>query len=84
MAGTVHALDLETAAELWAEPFEGDRGAIADLAALDGDGALFVPTLGRHVYLIDPETGNPLRRGRAGDALGVDETGNCRFVRLLR
>jgi outer membrane protein assembly factor BamB len=65
MAGEVHALELATANQVWAEPFEGDRGAIADLASLDGAGPLFVPTLGRHVYLLDPATGQSVGAGAA-------------------
>jgi outer membrane protein assembly factor BamB len=64
MAGDVHALDLATGASIWAEPFEGDSGAIADLVALDSN-FLFVPTLGRVVYIVDSATGTAVSEGAA-------------------
>ena len=66
MDGNLYAFDLETGAELWAEPFDAD-GAIADLAYI-GDGTLFVPTLGGEVWLVDAESGQA--RGEAFQAEG--------------
>lgn len=60
MSGRVHAIDLASGQERWTRPFEGDSGAIAELAELDDNGPLFVPTLGRNVFLLDPESGRAI------------------------
>jgi outer membrane protein assembly factor BamB len=57
MNGEVHAVDLASGDEVWTEPFDGESGAIADIAALNDSGRLFVPTLGRSVFIVDSESG---------------------------
>ena len=66
MTGKLYAFDLETGAELWAEPFDAD-GAIAELAFI-GEGTLFAPTLRGEVWLVDAESGRA--RGDAFRAEG--------------
>ena len=59
MDGELHKLDLETGAALWQEPFSPDRGAMPELS-IASETVLFVPTLGRRVFLVDTETGEPV------------------------
>ena len=66
MDGNLYAFDLESGAELWAEPFDAD-GAIASLTHIGG-GTLWVPTLRGEVWLVDAETGQA--RGRPFEAEG--------------
>ena len=60
MDGNLYALDVESGEELWREPFDAG-GAIADLAFIEGEGLLFVPTLGGEVWLVDAESGRARR-----------------------
>lgn len=55
MDGRLYAIALDGARLLWPEPFRVGA-AIPDLALLDGR-LLFVPSLDRKVYLVDPATG---------------------------
>lgn len=56
MNGEVHAIRAADGTSAWAVPYKADTGAIAEIALLD-DSVLFVPTVGKRVYLIDPNTG---------------------------
>lgn len=56
MDGELRALRLPDAEPDWEEPFRAE-GAIPDLALLP-NGLLFVPSLDRHVYFVDPRTGD--------------------------
>src|SRR5690606_37090665 len=58
MDGEVAAIRVADASPAWAESFEAD-GAITELALIDTGGGevLFVPSIDRHVYLLDPATG---------------------------
>jgi outer membrane protein assembly factor BamB len=58
MDGEVHAYDLATAAEAWAEPFDVS-GAVAALSLIDED-RLFVPSFNKKVYVISTETGEAI------------------------
>lgn len=60
MTGEVHALSVENGEPVWDEPFESGTGAIPELTLLD-DGTLFVPTLGKRIYLLDSSTGQELQ-----------------------
>jgi len=53
MDGSLHGFNLADGSELW-EPFEANA-AIPSLAILGG--TLFVPSFDKHVYLVDPATG---------------------------
>ncbi len=55
MRGELHAIRLTDAAPAWQEPFRAG-GAIPDLALLP-NGLLFAPSLDRHVYFVDPASG---------------------------
>ncbi len=65
MGGEVHALKLSDRSTLWAKPFKVE-GAIGDLAILDA-GHLFVPSLDKHVYIVDTATGEPVGKGLKAD-----------------
>lgn len=65
MNGEVHAIDAADGSPVWEEPFETRTGAIPELALIDD--VLFVPTLGKRIYLVDPETGVELRDSFATD-----------------
>jgi outer membrane protein assembly factor BamB len=56
MEGRVHALNTSDGSPAWDAPFEGDTGAIPELALIN-DEVLFVPTLGKKVYLLDAASG---------------------------
>lgn len=56
MNGEVHAVSTADGSATWPEPFKASTGAIPEIALLD-DSLLFVPTVGKAVYLLDPETG---------------------------
>ncbi len=56
MTGEVHAISPDDGSPVWADPFESGTGAIPELALID-ERLLFVPTLGKTVYLLDPDTG---------------------------
>ncbi len=71
MDGTIHAFDVESGARRWAAPFDAG-GAIAELALIDGSSAgyqelLFVPTLGKRVWLVDPASGRALHEPYVAD-----------------
>ena len=55
MGGRLNAYRLADGSPAWAAPFKAD-GAIADMGLLD-DTHLFVPTLNKSVYIIDPRSG---------------------------
>lgn len=55
MDGTVRAYSLADGSEVWDEPFKAPA-AVPALAMLDG--TLFVPSFDKHVYLVDPATGD--------------------------
>ncbi len=65
MAGELHAISLADGSQTWIAPFVA-TGAIADLVALD-DGRLFVPSINRHVYILNAEDGTVLADYRARD-----------------
>ena len=65
MNGEVHAIRISDRTPAWPGPFKA-TGAIADLVALD-DARLFVPSINRHVYLLDAATGQVLTDFRARD-----------------
>ncbi len=65
MNGELHAIRISDRSPAWPEPFR-ISGAIADLVALD-DSRLFVPSINRHVYLLDAATGRVLTDFRARD-----------------
>ncbi len=54
MGGSVQAYRLADGSPAWAEPFQAE-GAVGDLAVVGGK--VFVPSLDKHVYLLDPATG---------------------------
>ncbi len=56
MTGEVHAISAEDGSPVWDAPFESGTGAIPELSLLN-DELLFVPTLGKTVYLLDAATG---------------------------
>jgi len=56
MSGELHAIRASDGTSAWAVPYKADTGAIAEIALL-GDSVLFVPTVGKRVYLVDPDTG---------------------------
>jgi len=65
MNGEVHAIRIADRSEAWSAPFTA-TGAIADLVALN-DARLFVPSINRHVYILDAATGAVLVDYRAKD-----------------
>ncbi len=65
MGGEVHALKLSDRSAVWPKPFKV-AGAIGDLAILDA-GHLFVPSLDKHVYIVDTATGLPVGKGLKAD-----------------
>lgn len=72
MDGAVHAFDVASGEERWAEPFDAG-GAIAEMALIDGSGTefpelLFVPTLGSRVWLVDPANGRAVYQPLAAGA----------------
>jgi outer membrane protein assembly factor BamB len=56
MGGDLHALDIKTGAEKWDKPFHAS-GAIADFN-FASDTQLIVPSLNKHVYLLNPADGS--------------------------
>ena len=65
MSGELHALSLADGSPAWIDPFVA-TGAIADLVALE-DNRLFVPSINRHVYILNAEDGTVLADYRARD-----------------
>lgn len=65
MSGELHALSLADGSPAWINPFLA-TGAIADLVAID-DNRLFVPSINRHVYILNAEDGTVLADYRARD-----------------
>lgn len=65
MKGEVAAIGLADGARRWERSFKA-TGAVAELQLLD-DGLLFVPSLNRHVYILDPGDGSVLVDFRASD-----------------
>lgn len=65
MDGQVHAIRIADRSPAWPAPFAA-TGAIADLVALD-EARLFVPSINRHVYILDAATGTLLADYRAKD-----------------
>jgi outer membrane protein assembly factor BamB len=63
MDGELHALRISDRTPAWPEPFRA-TGAIGDLVAVD-DARLFVPSINRHLYLLDAATGQVLTDFRA-------------------
>jgi outer membrane protein assembly factor BamB len=70
MGGELHALSLADGSPAWIDPFVA-TGAIADLVALD-DGRLFVPSINRHVYVLNAQDGAVLADYRARDWVWTD------------
>jgi eukaryotic-like serine/threonine-protein kinase len=58
MGGDLHAIDVATGAEKWEKPFHSS-GAIADFN-FASDTQLVVPSLNKHVYLLNPADGSML------------------------
>lgn len=65
MGGELHAISLADGSPVWDQPFVA-TGAIANLVALE-DGRLFVPSINRHVYILNAEDGALLADYRALD-----------------
>lgn len=65
MAGDLYKLKLSDGSKTWDKPFH-TTGAIPDLAMLD-DTRLFVPSLNKHVYLVDAGSGEQLGEFAASD-----------------
>ncbi len=65
MDGEVQALSLADGSAKWPAPFKAS-GSVADLTLLDG-GRLFVPSLNRHVYILDATSGATQSDFRADD-----------------
>ena len=65
MGGELHALSLADGSPVWPAPFVA-TGAIADLYPLD-QGRLFVPSINRHVYIVNAADGAVLADFRARD-----------------
>ncbi|MDZ7727877.1 MAG: PQQ-binding-like beta-propeller repeat protein [Dehalococcoidia bacterium] len=64
MDGEVHAITLPGGEPAWDEPFTAATGAVPELGLLEDEGLLWVPTIGKTVYLVDPATGS-----EAGESL---------------
>jgi outer membrane protein assembly factor BamB len=65
MNGELHAIRISDRSPAWPQPLK-ISGAIPDLVALD-DARLFVPSINRHVYIVEAATGRVLTDFRAKD-----------------
>lgn len=65
MNGELHAISIADRSPAWPQPLKVS-GAIPDLTALD-ETRLFVPSINRHVYIVDARTGQVLTDYRARD-----------------